>query len=337
MPEHIIHHSKPAIGEEEIAAVTRVLRSGSIVQGREVAAFEEECAAAFGRRHAVAVSSGTAALHLALITLGVCRGDPVAVPSYACAALLYPVIWQRADPVLCDIGGDYNLNPEDVPRNSRAVIMPHIFGAPLELPREDHIIEDIAQAMGGPVGRATPVVITSFYATKMLATGEGGMLLTDDAGIAEHARDLRDYDNRDDFSIRYSYKMTDFAAAMGREQLKKLPGFVARRRDIARRYDEAFMELPMRLPAGEGHVYFRYVVATSKRDSLEARLNELGVEAKRPVHRPAHHYLGGHYPASERAHQECLSIPIYPAMQDKEVEYVIECVLKACGVALAPV
>lgn len=334
-PERTIHHSKPCIGDEEIAAVTRVLRSGNIAQGKEVEAFEHACAEAFGRKHAVAVSSGTAALHLALITLNVRKGDPVAVPSYACAALLYPIIWQQADPVLCDIRADYNLDPRDVPGSSRAVIMPHLFGAPLELPREDHIIEDIAQAMGGPVGRATQVVITSFYATKMLATGEGGMLLTDDAGIADHARDLRDYDNRDDFSIRYSYKTTDFQAAMGREQLKKLPRFVARRRSIAERYREAFRDLPLHLPGGEGHVYFRYVVATPKRDALEARLNALGVEAKRPVHRPAHHYLGGDYPIAERAHQECLSLPIYPAMVDEEVEYVIESVVKACDALMA--
>ena len=322
----MISHSKPCIGPEEIEAVRRVLDSGRLAQGPEVEAFERECAEACGRRHGVAMNSGTAALHLALQAVGIGSTEPVAVPSYACAALITAVHLAHATPVLCDVDASYNLDPGLVPPTCRAAIVPHLFGATARLPEALTVVEDIAQSIGGPTGRATPAAITSFYATKLMTTGEGGMLLTDDAGLAEYARDRRDYDNRDDFVPRYAYKMTDFQAAMGRVQLKRLPSFLERRRSIALEYDAAFRGLPLRLPDPGQPVFFRYVTATPHREALEANLKVHGVEAKRPVHRPAHHYLGGEFPRSEQAHRECLSLPIYPALLDGEVKHVIESV-----------
>jgi perosamine synthetase len=189
------------------------------------------------------------------------------------------------------------------------------------------IIEDIAQSMGADTGRASPVAVTSFYATKMLTTGgEGGMVFADDEGLAAYVRDRRDYDNRDDYVQRYNYKMTEMQAAIGRVQLRRLPGFVERRRAIAAQYSEAFAGLPITLPDAAGHVYFRYVVATADRDKLEAFLREHGVEAKRPVYRPLHHYFGGDFPGADRAHNECLSLPIYPTLTAAGVARVIELV-----------
>ena len=320
----MIRHSAPDTGLDEIAAATRVLRSGHLAQGPEVQAFERECAEAIGRKHAVAVNSGTAALHLALGALGVREGGPVALPAYACASLLTAVRLQGGAPVLCDIGPGHNLDPQVIPGDCGAVIAVHLFGAPAELPDHPAVVEDIAQSMGGPTGCATPVAITSFYATKLMTTGEGGMLFTDDPALAEYARDRRDYDNRDDLIERFNYKMTDLQAAIGRVQLARLPEFLQRRRAIAQRYTEAFQGLPIRLPDPEGHVFFRYVIATQERDALESHLAENGVEAKRPVHRPAHHYLGGDFPRSEQAHRECLSLPIYPSLGDEEAARVIE-------------
>jgi len=327
----MIPHSKPYIGEEETEAVSRVLRSGLLAQGTEVLAFEEECAAFIGRRYGVAVNSGTAALHLGLVTLGIGKNDAVIMPSYACAALVHPVLWQRAQPVLCDVTEHYGLDAQAVPARCRAVVVPHLFGAPVPFKPGNHVIEDIAQSIGGSTGKGTPICVASFYATKMLTTGEGGMLLTDDPAIAEEARDRRDYDNRDSFAVRYAYKMTDFQAALGRVQLQRLPGFVTRRREIADQYTAAFQGLPLRLPMGREHVYFRYVVATPRRQELTEYLDEEGVAAKRPVYRPLHHYLGGAFPNAERAHLECLSLPIYPAMTAKEVQGVIQSVLKFFG------
>lgn len=327
----MILHSKPTIGAEEAQAVEQVLRSGMLAQGEQVKAFECECAQACGRTHAVAVSSGTAALHLALGAVGVEREAPVAIPSYACAALVTAVTLQQGRPALCDVGDDYNLDLRTLRVGARVTILPHLFGAPARVPRTGVVIEDVAQSMGGETGRATPVAVTSFYATKLMTTGEGGMLLTDDGGIAHYARDRRDYDNRDDFALRYPYKMTDFQAAMGRAQLRKLPRFLARRREIAARYETAFAGLPVRRPRPEGHVFFRYVIETDQRDALQRHLRDGGVEAKPPVYRPAHHYLGGAFPRSEEAHRYCLSLPIYPSLVDDQVDHVIESVLRFFG------
>lgn len=325
----MIPHSKPCLGVEEAEAAARVLASGQLAQGPEVEAFENECAACFGRTYGVAVSSGTAALHLTLGAIGVDTGDLVAIPSYSCAALATAVRLQRATPALCDVGDDCNLDLNTVPPGVRAIIVPHLFGAKAVLPGSGLVIEDIAQSLGGPTGRATPAAIASFYVTKLMTTGEGGMVLTDAPGLAEYVRDRRDYDKKDDFQVRYPYKMTDLQAALGRVQLKKLPAFLARRKEIALAYNDAFTGTPLGLPESEGHVFFRYVVRSSQRDELELRLNEQGIEAKRPVYRPSHHFLGGEFPGAEKAHNECLSLPIYPSMVDVDVKHVIESVLRS--------
>lgn len=324
----MIPHSKPCLGEEEIEAVSRVIRSGMLAQGPEVDAFETECAALVGRKYAVAVNSGSAALHLALIALGVGPGDRVGMPSYVCAALAQAARWQRALPVLADIGDDYNLRENPDLGDCIAVIVPHLFGKTAALPNHPLIIEDIAQSLGGATGRASTVAVASFYATKMAATGEGGMVLTDDPAFAEIVRDRRDYDNRDHFSVRYAYKLTDLQACLGRVQLRRLPEFVARRRALAEQYLDAFAGLPLRLPDAENHVFFRFVVATPQRDALAEHLAARGVDAKRPVYRPLHHYFGGDCPNAERAHRECLSLPLYPALSTVETAHVIESVLR---------
>lgn len=349
----IIPHSSPTIGQEEIEAVERVLRSGRLAQGPEVEAFEFECAEFFGRPHAVAVSSGTAALHLALLAggagagagAGFGAGTAVAVPAYACAALATAVQLAGGKALLCDVGPDYNLALDTMPEQCRASIVPHLFGAVARLPERGLVIEDIAQSLGGTTGKASAIAVASFYATKLMTTGEGGMVLTGDESIAAAVRDCRDYDNRDDLARRFNYKMTDFQAALGRVQLRRLPGFIERRRETAGRYMEAFGPLPLGLPNPDGHVFFRYVVATESRDGLERHLNGEGIEAKRPVYRPAHHYLPqaeaedkaevesedvvkalDHYPGADAAHRTGLSLPIHPSMVEEDIDHVIRSV-----------
>ncbi len=323
-----ISHSKPTLGDAEVVAVSAVLRSGNIAQGGQVAAFEAECAEFAGRRFGVAVNSGTSALHLSLGALGVGRDAPVAIPSYACAALMTAVDLQGARSLLCDVGDDFNIVPDLVPDDCRSCIVPHLFGATAAIPNVPGVIEDIAQSIGGGTGRYGDIAVASFYATKLMtAGGEGGMVLTDDEGIADYARERRDYDNRDDFVRRYPYKMTDLEAAVGRIQLKKLPAFIRRRREIAQRYLEAFADMPLRVPeASCGHVFYRFVVTTEQRDALQAHLAGHGVDAKRPVYRPAHHYTGGEFPGAENAHRRALSLPIYPSLIDAEVVHVINSV-----------
>ncbi len=329
----MIPHSRPDIGEAEVDAAARVLRAGMLAQGAEVAGFEAECAAFAGTRHAVAVNSGTAALHLALVVMGMGPGRTVALPSYACAALLQAVTLAGATPRLLDCapGDDHpNANPGTPPPD--ATIVAHLFGArQSELP-EGPILEDLAQALAPGAALARPVSIASFYATKLLTTGEGGMLLTNDAGLADEARDRRDYDNRDDWKPRFAYKMTDLQAAIGRVQLARLPQFLARRRALAAQYDAGLEDaglagLPLERPHAPGHLYFRYVVRTPARDALMAHLAQCGIAAKSPVYRPLHTVYGSADCAeAARAHAVNVSLPLYPSLTESQILRVLQSV-----------
>ncbi len=336
-----IPHSRPSIEAEDLEAVAAVLRGGRVAQGPRVAEFEAELARALGVEGGVAVSSGTAALHLALLALGVGAGDEVLVPSYACAALLQAVraAGARPRPVDCD-PASLNLDPDAAKRASsartKALVVVHSFGLPAELEALTAlgvpVIEDLAHALGAtyrarPVGSAGAVAVASFYATKLITTGEGGMLLSSDARVLAAARDLRAYDERLDDRPRFNYKLTDLAAALGLAQLRRLPRLLARRAAIAARYDERLRALPLARPVvspDRARVYFRYVVqgprlAAEYLPRLEAR----GVQARRPVFRPLHRYLGlDGFPGTEEAWAKAVSLPLYPALTDAEAERV---------------
>jgi len=331
----MIAHSKPTIGTEEAEVVQRVIESGQLAQGKEVEAFEAECGAFVGRKFAVAVSSGTAALHLSLAALGVDSDTRVAMPAYACASLATAVMLQGGVSFLCDVDADFNLAPDDIPDSVGVSIVPHLFGKTTDLPANGRVIEDIAQSIGGGTGTGSLVSIGSFYATKMMTTGEGGMVFTDDEGLAEFVRDRRDYDNRDDLVQRYAYKMTDMQAAMGRVQLLKLSAWVKKRQELADNYLHGLKDLPVSLPNPENHVFFRFVLGCDAQQELISFLLEQGVDAKRPVYQPAHLGLQkenessriegtGNYSGAVAAHERGVSIPIYPSLKDEEARQVVE-------------
>jgi len=340
----MIPHSRPTRVAGDVEAVVRVLASGRLAAGPEVAAFEDALSRRTGRAHAVATSSGQAALHLALLGLGVGRGDRVAIPTYACTALLNAVLYVGAEPVLIDAAGPdgpdpFNLDPDRLTeaRPLAAAIAPHLLGFPADIAllraaAGAPIIEDCAMAAGArdggrEVGSAGDVAIFSFYATKMLATGQGGMLLCDDGAIAARVRDLSTYDEREEYRVRYNYAMTDIQAALGRLQLAHLDGFLAARRAIAAQYDRAFGRPVPRRPGTEPS-FFRYPIrCRSDPRAAARRLADLGVEAKPPVFRPIHRYLGldpAGFPRAEALDRLILSIPIYPSLTEEESRAVID-------------
>lgn len=339
----MIPHSKPTLDAAAAKAVAKVLLSGQIAQGTEVAAFEKEMARFLGRRDGVAVSSGTAALHLALLGLGVGRGNEVMIPSFVCSALLQAVRYIGAWPVLLDIDpADFTFSTMEIrkkkSRRTKALILPHSFGFPLDMAEYSKlgipVIEDVAQAAGAKwggkrVGADGVISILSFYATKMMTTGEGGMLLCDRSSVAAWAKTHRSYDEKEKADLSFNYKMTDFQAALGRLQLRQLPRFIERRRAVAAIYRRAVQEFSdaAQLPSVAKKafpVYYRFVFRHRRARWLIRELNAAGIGARPPVFKPLHHYLGkAGFPGTDLLFRELVSIPIYPSLSDKEVFRVV--------------
>ncbi len=351
-----IPHSRPSFDAAVEQAVRDVLRSGCLAQGPEVALFERELGDWFQGLRGVAVSSGTVAIELALRALGVGEGDEVIMPSYVCAALWHATTRVGARPVLVDIEGErFGLDPAATRRalspRTKTLLVPHLFGLPANMTALQQlgvpIIEDCAQTLGvldagravGTVGRMT---VCSFYATKLLGAGEGGMVLSRDEEVLACVRRLRQYDEDEILTAGASNaKMSDIHAAIARCQLTKLPDLLARRRAIAAQYREAWRGLPLQLPAvpdGCTHGYFRFVVTVREGQAegdaaglLMEHAARQGVQCRRPIFKPLHRYLGlDGFPESERAFRSALSVPLYPSLSDEEVQRVITCLQGVC-------
>ncbi len=354
----MIHQASPIIGDEEIAAVTAVMRSGMLAQGAEVAAFEDEFATAFDAGAAAAVNNGTTALVVALQAAGLQPGDEVIVPSFTFAATANAVALLGAVPVFADIDPDtYCIDPDDVAAlvtdRTRAVIPVHLYGhmAPMQALRPiatDHeliLIEDAAQAHGArrnglPVGALSDLSAYSFYPTKNMTTGEGGMITGHEAALIERVRLLRNHGMAQRYHhdiIGSNGRMTDMAAAIGRVQLRKLPGWNDRRREIAAVYDlhlAGVVQTP-RVADDTVHVYHQYTIRSGKRDSIVAACGEAGVGFGIYYPIPCHHQEAFRQYASSRelavtdgAAAEVLSLPMRPDLTDTEIERVIDAVTK---------
>ena len=336
-----IPHSRPFLDDEEMRTLQNVLTSGQIAQGPQVKGFEEELGTFHGLPPGVVTSSGTSALHLALLSLNVGQGDEVLLPSYVCSAPLHAVYHCGATPVLVDVDPTTgNMDTSDLKRRltprSKVIIAVHLFGLPANL-REISahglpVIEDCAQALGArqenkKIGTLGDVAVCSFYATKLITTGEGGMLLSHDHSLLTRARDLRDYDKKDDFKVRFNYKMTDLQAAMGRSQLQKLERFLDQREALAGVYNEQLAILPCTLPLfQEGRIYYRYVVSVQGNiKGLIQKFLNMGIEVARPIYRPLHRYFDlEDYPGTKMAWKSHLSLPIHPSLTSEDVHRVCQ-------------
>jgi perosamine synthetase len=345
----IIPHSRPTIDQEDIEAVTKVLASGMIAQGEKVREFESTIAKFVGMKYGVAVSSGTAALHLALRSLEVGHGDEVIMPSYVCSSPYFAVAYTGALPMVVDISlEDLNIcaktAKEHVTPRTKAVIVPHMFGTPAEVDELGELgvslIEDCAQSLGAEykgrrAGSFGELSVFSFYATKMITSGEGGMVLTDNRRLYDRMVDSRDYDKKLLTPLKYNYKMTDFQAALGLSQLKKLKYFIERRTELASAYSERFARYDVELPpecSYKKSVFYRYVVRADRRDKIETLAKEKGIMCEKPVFRPLHNSLNASAcPNSDHAYEKALSIPLYPSLSDDEVQYVLSALDSVLG------
>lgn len=340
-PGDLIPHSRPLL-PDDFREVTSRLTPGWVADGPCTEAFERRAAAALGWEQGVATNSGTSALHLALLGLGVGAGDEVVIPAYVCVAVLNAVVMTGATPVAADSEpGGFNICPKSVEvrltRRTKAIVAAHLFGERARMEElvglGPPVVEDCAQSFGAvqdgqPVGSTGAVAVASFYATKVITTGVGGLV----AGPPElHARilDRREYDKRDDWQLRFSYKMDELSAALGLWQLDELPEMIARRGLIARQYEEKWSKLPVRQRSIKDRpLIYRYTIRGDQLvGPLLARLMERGIGASRPVNAPLSRITGNPCPEAEKVFAETCSIPIYPSLSDPEVDQVTDAVL----------
>ena len=354
----------PQIGDEEIAAVERVLRSRWLAHGPEVEAFEKEFAEYVGVEYGAAVSNGTVALVLALKALGIGPGDEVIVPTYTFIASATSVLMVGAKPVLVDVEWDtFNISVDEVQKaispRTRAVIAVHLFGHPAEVKalreicddKGIYLIEDAAQAHGAEaygrkVGSWGHVSTFSFYATKNLTTGEGGMVLSNDKKIIEKVKKLRNHGQVARYvhaELGGNYRMTSFQAAIGRVQLKKLDELNERRRRNARELMNLLQGLGIELPVEKPwakHVFHIFAVkmpSSEVRDCVAKCMVEKGIEVgvhyPIPIHRqPLFEKLGYgnvRLPIAERLSRVELSLPVHPGLTRSDLE-VISLELRRC-------
>jgi len=363
--------ARPDIGPEEVAAVTEVLESGMLAQGRRVAALEEGWANYIGVRHAIAMGNGTQALMAIFAGIDLEPGDEVITVAHTFAATANAILYTGATPVFIDIEPDtYLIDAKKIeaaitPR-TRAICPVHLFGLVADMDMilaiaDRHgliVVEDACQAHGAtfrgrPAGSFGHGAF-SLYATKNMTTAEGGFVTTNDDRLADWLRLYRNQGMRSRYQFEmlgYNFRMTDLQAAIGLVQLDKLEGNTARRQAIARRYDEAFADLPVRLPVtpdGRVHVFHQYTVEVGDgRDAIVAELREAGVGADIyypiPVHRQEYimeRGLHAELPVTDAAAARTLALPMFPALTEAEQRTVVEALRAAVGrhpdPALAP-
>jgi perosamine synthetase len=353
----MIPAAKPIIGDEERAAVDRVLRSGMLAQGPEVKAFEEEFSKFVEGRHCIAVNSGTSALHLGFIAAGITAGDEVIVPSFSFAATANSVALAGGTPVFADIDPkSFNMDPAHVESlitaRTKAIMPVHLYGHIAAMDQFEAIckkhnlilIEDSAQAHlatlnGRPTGAWGSIASFSFYPTKNMTAGEGGMITTDDAGTARMLRLLRNqgqeviYQNE---VFGFNNRMTDIHAAIGRVQLRKLPAWTATRQKNAEFLSANLKNVvtPYVAP-GTTHAFHQYTIRiegedSAKRDLFMTQIRERGVGCgvyyPTPIHRLPSFKLNLDLPETEKVIKECVSLPVHPALSKADLEKIVSVV-----------
>jgi dTDP-4-amino-4,6-dideoxygalactose transaminase len=333
----------PDVGAEELAQVADVLATGQLTMGPKVGELESELARACEVEHAVAVSSGTAALHLAVLALGIGPGDEVIVPAYSFPATANVVALAGAKPVLVD-GDAHTMNVDpgkvEVTPRTKAILAVHLFGRPArleELPDGVPVLEDAAGALGARrAGRACGGLgvlgCLSFHPRKIVTTGEGGAVTTNDAEVAEAVRELRHHGWRADDMPQpgFNYRLSDILCAVGIPQLQRLDELLAARTRTAAAYAERLRDLPVTLPgadAGDVHGWQAYVIQVDDRDRVLAALRAQGIEAQ--VGTYALQLLGafrdqGAFPGAKAAFERALALPFHSRLSEDDLDRVAE-------------
>ncbi len=345
--------AKPIITRQDIRAVVRVMKSGGLAQGPEVAAFEKEFSSFVQDRDCVAVNSGTSALHLALLSLGIGEGDEVIVPSFTFAATANSVALTGATPVFVDIDPrTYNIDPTlieaAITKRTKAIQVVHLYGLPADMPTisaiaKKHkllIVEDAAQAHladinGQPVGTFGDAAIFSFYPTKNMTSGEGGMIVLGSPAQARVCKLLRNQGMEQRYQnevIGFNLRMTDIHASIGRSQLKKIQAWTRTRQANAAYLNQRITEvITPCIPDGYSHVFHQYTVRiNAKRELFSSKLTELGIGNSvyypTQVHKLPSFNLDLSLKHTEEATQQVLSLPVHPSLSKKNLNQIADAV-----------
>lgn len=361
--------ARPLLGEEEAAAMERVLTSGQLAQGKYVAAFEQRFAEVCQVREAVAVSSGTAALHLALLAHSIGAGDEVITTALSFAATANVIVLVGAKPVFVDIDPEtYTLDPAlvevAITSRTRAIMPVHLYGHPCAMQplrqlaalHDLVLIEDACQAHaanidGRPVG-SFGTGCFSFYSTKNITTGEGGMVTTDDPEIAQRVRLMRSHGQQERYvhiALGHNLRMTEMQAALGLVQIEKLERFTEQRIANAAYLTEhlhTLVQTPITRP-GYRHVYHQYTIRVpEQREAWIARLHERGIGTaihypttiyRQPFYKERPHIFSfaqaekGYLPFAETAARQVLSLPVHPGLTQENLAYIVREVVALCG------
>lgn len=372
----MIPYGRQTIDDADIVAVVKILKSDFLTTGPTVEEFERKVAAYTGAKYAVAIANGTAALHAACFAAGVGAGDEVITTPITFAASANCALYCGATPVFADIDArTYNIDPQDIRRKitdrTRAIVAVHFTGQPCEMDEihaiaREHgliVIEDAAHALGAEykgqkIGGLSDMTVFSFHPVKHITTGEGGMIMTNNEKLYERLKLFRTHGiTRDEkflekndgpwyyeqIDLGYNYRITDIQCALGVSQMDKLPQFLARRKEIAKVYNEAFADNPnIEIPyqkEGCDNAYHLYVirVKNGKRAEAFAKLREAGIGVNVhyiPVYKHPYYQKHGYdkvcCPHAEQYYAECISLPMYPALTGEEQKYVIDKVLEIC-------
>nr|WP_255198837.1 DegT/DnrJ/EryC1/StrS family aminotransferase [Halorarius litoreus] len=347
----------PQLGVEEREAVTEVMESGHLVAGDVTTTFEREFADYCGADHAVGTTNGTTALHAALEAVGVRPGNLVITTPFSFVATANAIRFAGGVPVFADVDPEtFNLDPESVrerieelDETPEAIVPVHLYGLPADMSGlrdiadeyDAALVADAAQAHGAEfhgerVGSIADVATFSFYPTKNMTTGEGGMVTTDDPDVADevrrfinHGRPL-DGDSYDHVQLGHNYRLTNLSAAIGRKQLDKLPAFTEARRENARKLDERLADTPLETPVeptGRKHVYHQYTVTSTERETVREHFADHGVDTAvyypDPIHElTAYDYMGTSTPVASRLSEQVFSLPVHPGLDDGDIEQI---------------
>lgn len=358
--------AKPNIGKEEEEAVLEVLRSGMLARGPKAKEFEENFAKYAGTSHAIATSSGTTALHISLLANGIGQDDEVIIPSVTFFATASTVLFCGAKPVFVDIDPDtYNMDvskvEEAITPNTKAIVPVHMFGQPvdmdplMEIAKKHNlkIVEDACQSHGAEyggkkVGTFGNTSCFSFYPTKNMVAGEGGMIVTDDQDLKTECMLLRDHGEITHYEhvvLGYNFRITEIGAAIGIEQLKKLPGFIEKRQENAKALTEGLSELDgIQTPVvGEksSHVYYQYIIKVQRpfpfnRDQLVEYLKQKGIGARPSYPKPLSEQailrtmgVAADCPVARETLMNIMEIPVHPLVTSDNITYIVDSIVEA--------